>query len=217
MLSVNLMLPYFVMGAVIILLLINIWHLKAINPPEKIYIDKSGIGKNPPELFIDTWKNKTLNIKIDDKYYVSFCKLSILESLGHIENIATYYKVLEELSKYQPLNKVDEKVKYANIVKAYSAIIYYIYILTKPIVNKKYGFKKALYAKAEKDEGWLFDTCEQLFDYWMPLKKKLHLLARQQTLRQTVGERFTWNTLAMDREGRILIKPRSQNLLHTQN
>jgi len=180
---------------------------KSIKDPQLIYIDRDGIDQNPPRHFIESWTNKTINFKLD-KFTISIAQIPIHKNLRYLKKIAEYHNLLIKYVEYEPQNKIDEMRANLLYKQTYERIIELIYELSYQLVKKKKRFKKALYKKAESDVLWTLDVCEQVSDYWKLVKKKALLLAGQATLRQTVGEHCSWNSVNFDTGERISIKSR---------
>lgn len=176
-------------------------------------VDLSGITKNPPS-FIETWQGKSINFKLD-KYIVSITQLSITDCIFYIENIAKSFALMKEILTVEKTDKKTDLMMNVTFLTLYKNLINIVYKLSKPYC-KKWRYEKALYKKAMKDIIWFVDIVEQILDYWMYIKKKIFLLAKGQTLRQTVGESYSWNSLKLDGNGKILIRPRFESFLNAQ-
>jgi hypothetical protein len=177
-----------------------------IAKPETIYVDTSGIADNPPK-FIDVLQNKTINFVIDG-HKVVIHQVGIGEGMTIVTKIASLYKTLSELTDKVPANRI-EQVK-LNIAKAstYKQIVLQIYKLSKSFVSNKRKYKKALLTEAMNNHEKVLLITEQIFDYWMYIKKLLALLGRGGSIRMTTGEGFTWNSYETDTDGTPIIKPR---------
>lgn len=194
-------------GLGFIFMIFKIRELKhKLKEPYLVYVDTGGINKNPPA-YIDTWRGKTINFKLD-KYIVTISQLPFLMCLNHMRQIENLFRLLKENLEYKSESKQDKILHQIKYVTIYKTIIQIIYKLSKRFVDNKHGYKKALYKKAKQDVTWMMDVIEQTLDYWGYVKKKINLLAKGSTLRQMGGENFTWNSLEMDRQGKILLKPR---------
>lgn len=196
-------------GLIFLYLLFKIFEYKSkIAKPETVYVDTSGIAVNPPS-FIETIKNKTINFKVND-IDIKICHLSVVDGLNKIERIASLFLRLNKLFEIETKNKVD-KIK-TNLLKdaTFKQIVYQIYLLSKPFIKKKRLLKKELLKLAKNNVEQVLLISEQVFDYWRYIKKLMALLAQGVTLKQTVGERYTWSSYETDWTGRLIIKPRCE-------
>jgi len=199
---------YLVVGGVILLWLIfKLFEYKSkLVKPEQVYVDSSGIASNPPK-FIDVLQNKTINFVVNGEKIV-ISQLSIGKGLTTVNKIAMLFDRLGKEVVKIPKSKVDQFN--LNMLKTgiYKQIVYEIYILSKPFVKSRRRFKKALVKMSNENHEKVLLIVEQIFDYWMYIKKLIALLAKGGSLRQTIGEGCTWNSYAMDTDGNRIIKPR---------
>jgi len=56
-----------------------------ISKPEIRYVDTSGVSENPPAMFIDVWKGKTLNIPVSKRHTVIVPTLPAKEALTYLK------------------------------------------------------------------------------------------------------------------------------------
>jgi len=171
------------------------------NTNDPIYIDTSGIRKNDPKNFIDIWRGKTLNIKIDDKYHIIISDMPFLYAINHLERMAAIYDSLRQTLKIE----VSQTAKNQVLLKVYNIAINHLYKMCLPYCKHKFGLKKALHNKASNNMMWLLSVCEEITDYWRVTEKKLELLGTGETLRGTAGQMFSWDSLKVDDQGKILI------------
>jgi len=144
---------------------------KKILKPEIQYVDTSGIIENPPKNYIDVRRNKTINFKLD-KYTVSVCHLPVLRGISYVEIISSLYLSFLKSVENKPSGKIMQLAKTLVVYKTYMQIVKVLYMLTKSFVDKKIGYKKALFKRAKDDSEFIMDICEQINDYWMLVKKK---------------------------------------------
>lgn len=175
---------------------------------EMILVDQSGIDKNPPVHFIDVWQNKTMNIKMG-KYIITIPHLPVLFCLRHIGDIQRANQFMVQVVKNGGAKTEKESSEYLG---AYVFLVKKMYALSKPFVNRRWGFKSAFYRKSFEDITWLLSYCEEILNYWKVVEKKNELLARATTLYEIGGGRFMWNSLNMDDQGTIKLKPRFGNI-----
>ncbi|MBU1235026.1 MAG: hypothetical protein KKC77_19235, partial [Proteobacteria bacterium] len=171
-----------------------------------VYIDTSGIAINPPK-FIDVLQNKTINFNIG-KYAIKIGHISIGSGLTTVNKIAMLYNGLDKLTDQIPKNRMDEISINFRKVSIYKLIVHQIYLLSKHFVDNKRKYKKELFKFSNENQEKIMLITEQIFDYWKYIKKLLALLGRGGTLRQTIGERYTWNSYETDTNGKVIIKPR---------
>jgi hypothetical protein len=199
---------YLVIGGVILLWLVfKLFEYKSkIAKPEQVYVDTSGISENPPK-FIEVLQNKTINFLIGD-HKIAITQLSIGSGLTIVGKIAYLYQQLIQAIEIIPESRVQEVKN--NIYKdaLFKQIVKEIYRLSKPFAKSKRKYKKALFAESKKNLEKVLLITEQIFDYWMYIKKLLALLSRGGTMRMTIGEECTWNSFETDTNGNRIIKPR---------
>jgi len=190
--------------------------------PEIRYVDTTGITENPPRAFIQVGSEKTINFKLDD-YSVTIPMLGITEAHDFVSIIAQCFAVIGQLTDHKKVNQdlngtrtkeqklrwwVEEKKTDIQINRTYKFATKKIYDLSIKHVNKKKGFKKALYKKMKDDFMWGLDVLENMNDFWNTVKRKVFFLSRGTTLRQTDGYNSIWNDYHMDANGNRLVKPR---------
>jgi len=206
MITVNI--TYLIIGGVILLYLIfKLFEYKGkLAKPEQVFIDSSGIASNPPK-FIDVLQNKTINFKVG-KEAIIINQITIGTGLSTVNKIATLFNKLAEEFDKLPRSKVEEfKI---NLLKdsIYKQIVKQIYKLSKPFAKNKYKYKKELFKESKANHEKILLIVEQIFDYWMYIKKLLALLAKGGSQRMIIGEGATWNSYETDTTGQRIIKPR---------
>jgi hypothetical protein len=199
---------YLIIGGLVVLYLIfKVFEYRAkIGKPEVSYVDTSGIPVNPPT-YIEVIKNKTINFKLNNKWDVKICHLSLTNGLNTIQKICILFDNLNVLMTKQCKTRLEEIQN--NFLKsaAYKNIINQVFILSKPFVESKRRYRKALYKKALKDFEWFLLVVESIYNYWIYLGKLQALLSRGKTLRLINGDLFTWNSYEMDSDGKHIVKP----------
>lgn len=196
-------------------LLAVILHIRKVNilkskiaAPNIVYVDREGIDTNPPQHFIETFKNIVMNIKVDDEYTFTVAQIPFLKNLRYLKLMGDFHRLLVDQLEYEPKDDED-RIKSDLIYKeVYMRIIGIIYDLSYQFVKNKKKYRKRLYDRCENDVLFTLDICEQVSDYWKLVKKKALLLGQEATLRQTVGEEFSWNLVKMDTKKAILTKSR---------
>lgn len=203
--------PCLIAGVVFILFVLKIKSLKNIIKKNDFiqYIDTSGIIENPPN-FIEVWQGKTLNIKFN-KYDIKIPFFGALESIKYIEKISKNYSVMINMINYKSLSNYDDIVKQVEYLKAYTNIFNAVYDISKKFIKNKKRYLKDLKYKFFNDIIFGLEISEQLFNYWKVVKKKIIYLASATTLRETDGESYTWNSLNLDLQGNISVKPRYES------
>jgi hypothetical protein len=195
-----------VAGVVLLWLVFKLFEYKSkMVKPDRVYVDTSGITNNPPR-FVEVLQNKTINFVVG-RWIVRVAQMSI-KDLTIVQRIAALYAQLQELFTNTPKNRVEE-VR-SNIAKdlLYRQIVGEIYHLSKHFVDKKRKYRKELFREARKNHEKVMLITEQIFDYWMYIKKLMSLLAKGGSLRQIIGDVYTWNSHEMDTNGMTIIKPR---------
>lgn len=167
------------------------------------YIDTSGISQNPPK-FIETWQGKTINFRVNKYYKISIAQMTPDLFFKYLDNIVCMYKKLETLTQTE-MQRDEKTVKYSLV---YNEIIRLIYQISKHTVKNKSGYKKSLYDRCNRDVSFVISVCEEMLDYWMYVKKKIQILAKGSTSRQTIGGLSYEPLLERDGTGRIFAKPR---------
>ncbi len=174
---------------------------------EPLYIDRSGIAGNRAMSYVDVWAGKVLNIKFG-KYNLTFNQIHAPQGLNYLSLISQCSQMLKKsvIETEGKVTQIDQSV----FAIYYSSMIEIIYQLSSPHVSKfkRRAFKKALVKQARENVAWTLDVVETVIDYWSLVKKKLEILSSGSTLTQTVGEAYTWDSLALDTAGKICIKPR---------
>ena len=157
---------------------------KKVQKPETVYIDTSGIEKNPP-VMLETWQNKTINIKVNEKVCVSIPHFKALDCLKYIKRIAYLYRdLLRGFEDRKIHNDFLEAIESCLYMAKYRKICKYIYTLSKPFTRRKFRYKRAFFKRAYKDFNFILGACEEIIDYWSYVKKKLIFLASGTTERQ---------------------------------
>lgn len=199
---------YLIIGGVILFYLIykNIEYKAKIAKPERIYIDSSGVAANPPQ-FIEVLQNKTINFLIG-KEKIVISQITIGDGLTSINIIANLYAKLDEINDIVPGNKLDEVRLNVRKISILNLITKYLYKLSKPFAKNKRSYKKELFKTANNNCEKIFLICEQIFNYWIYIKKLKGLLSKGATLQMINGEGFTWNSYEMDLTGKTIITPR---------
>ena len=178
------------------------------------YIDRSGVKSTKEMNFVDLKVGKTINFKVGDQV-VSIGHLPWTTCLQYITKITALYNLLAEMTEFKPKDNIEELKQNIRYDQIYKEICKLIYQVSYGFAGKKFGYKRRFMKQAREDIGFVTGICEQIIDYWNPVKKKLKLLANGQTLASTLGGRFTWSSLELDRAGKVLIKPRFGNSLNT--
>lgn len=196
------------------ILLAIIYHIRAVTilkvkiaAPNLVYVDREGIQKNPPQYFIDAYTNKVINFKVND-FIITIAQIPIFPNLNYLKLMAEYHSILIKYVDVMPTNEKDKLEADRVYKEAYERIIDLIFHLSYQFVKNKKKYKKQLYQRCHIDVLFTLDICEQISDYWKLIKKKALLLSSQTTLRQTVGEGFSWNSVDLGTGKRITIKPR---------
>ncbi len=206
MITINIF--YLVVGGVILLyLLFKVFEYKSkIAMPEQVFVDTSGVATNPPN-FIDVLQNKTINFIIGSEKIV-IRQLSIGSGLTTVNKISMLFERLALEIEKIPKNKLDQFN--INILRTgiYKQMVFQIYLLSKPFVKSKRKFRKQLFKESSENHEKFLLIVEQVFDYWMYIKKLLALLSKGGSHRMTIGEGSTWNSLEMDIGGNRIIRPR---------
>lgn len=201
---------------VIIYLLYKINELeKDIKEKDVMYVDTSGISENPMINFIDVWKGKTINFQLD-KYIVHIAHLPALTCIRYIENIAYFYTLLKDNLEYKSTGRIDKIKNEAAYLNTYNSIVELVYKLSKQFVNNKSGYRKALRNKSKNDIVFMCEICEQILNYWTYVKKKIQILGKGTTLQQMAGGQLSWDSLNLDGNGTISLKPRFVPLSNIQ-
>jgi len=199
---------YLTIGGVILLyLLFKLLECKSkIAKPERVYIDSSGISINPPQ-FMDVLQNKTINFKIG-KHHIIIPQITIGDGMTKVSLIATLFKSLNDCFGKIPSGKIE--TLQLNIYKSaiYRQIVNYIYKLSRPFAKSKRAYKREYFKYAKTEHEKIMLICEQVFDYWMYIKKLTALLAQGGSLRMINGEACTWSSYEMDMTGKRIIRPR---------
>jgi hypothetical protein len=199
---------YLVIGGVILLyLLFKLFEYKSrMAKPEYIYVDTSGIAHNPPQ-FIEVTKNKTINFKIGS-HHIIVSQITVNEGMVKINTIASIFKSLVEALESKPKNKLDQ-VR-LNVVRAglYKQAVANVFKFSVIFAKNKKAYKKAIFKYAKEDYEGMLLIIEQIFDYWIYLKKLKALLAQGGSHRMIIGEGSTWNSYETDMTGKRIIKPR---------
>jgi hypothetical protein len=199
---------YIVAGGVILLYLLfkNREYRIKVAKPERINVDTSGIASNPPQ-FIEVLQNKTINFLIGNEKIV-ISQLTVGDGLTNVNIISTLYAKLQEVNEIMPNNRVDEVKINLRKVAILKLITKHLYKLSKSFATHKRSYKKELYKTSKENCEKIFLICEQIFDYWMYIKKLNALLAQGGSMRMTIGEGSTWNYYETDTTGKRIIKPR---------
>jgi hypothetical protein len=166
------------------------------------YVDTSGITQNPPQ-YIDLWEGKTINFKLD-KWAIKINFLRPDWCFKYLRSIAENYQLLLAQAENGEKSVMETYVYGA----AYVRIVQSVYDLSKHFVRGRRAYRKALIAKSKKDIAFVLNACEQMFDYWIYVKKKIALLAAQTTLRRTAGVSFADNSCKLGTDGKIYAIPR---------
>ena len=174
--------------------------------PEVVHVDTSGVATNPPK-FIDVLVNKTINFEVG-KYSIKIEQLGIGKCMTTVNKIASLFEMLTVEIDRVPTGKVDE-MKH-NLMKdsIYKQIVMHIYLLSAPFVDNKRKYRKELINYSKDNHIKIFHIVEQVIDYWTYIKKLVALLSKGGSLKKTIGEWCTWNSLSMDSAGNHSIKPR---------
>jgi hypothetical protein len=193
-------------GLVLLWLIFKLYEYKSKIPkPERIFVDTSGITENPPR-YIEVKQNKTINFLVNgEKVVISYITI---EGLSLVKKIATYYRILSELQNIESENRIDEIRTNLAIANTYKSAVKEIYKLSKPFAKHRRRFKKAFFKEAANNFELVLLITEQIFDYWMYIKKLLALLGKGGSLRMTIGGGFTWSSYTTDLDGNLLIRPR---------
>nr|BDD44682.1 hypothetical protein 12 [Legionellales bacterium] len=194
-------------GLVLLWLVFKLFEYKAkIVKPERVYVDTSGITDNPPN-FIEVQQNKTINFVFSgEKVVIPY--ITVGDGLSKVKKIASYYKLINELHDMETTTRVEEIKNNMARSNIYKLAVKEIYKLSKPFAKHVRRFKKRFYKEANNNFELVMLITEQIFDYWMYIKKLLALLSRGGSLRMTIGGGFTWNSYATDIDGKLIIKPR---------
>jgi len=197
----------YILGGTTLYLLFKIWeYSRMIKSPEVRYVDISGIINNPPT-FQEVWKNQTINFKLG-KEAIRISHMPAMDCISYISKISACYIKLDEYTKYMPNGKLDTFINNQRYINIYRYLILLIYKLSKPHAKKKGVFRKELFKRGKKDTQFIMSITEQILDYWKYMGKQRALLAQGKTLRMIHGDRFTWDKLKMDGQGKILKTPR---------
>jgi len=199
---------YLIVGGVIILyLLFKISELKSrIAKPEYIYVDSSGVSNNPPK-FIEVMQNKTINFKVGNETII-MSQITIGRGMTDINIISALLSQL--IQQMEIIPKTDLQKMKINLIKSgiYKLMVEHIYSLTKAHAKNKRRYRKELFNIAKENTEYILLIVEQIFDYWIYIKKLIALLARGGSNRMINGEALTWNSYETDLTGQIIIKPR---------
>lgn len=182
---------------------------KKVQKPETVYIDTSGIDSNPPKM-LETWQNKTINIKVTDKVCVSIPHFKALDCIRYIKEIADYYKILLEKLEIEHKNKSQKLIGDLQYMVAYRQLCAWIYKLSKQFSNNKWKFKRAFFKRVKADFNFILNVSEEVLDYWSFVKKKLIFLASETTDRQKQMDGKASILSYSIKDGRLMssIKPR---------
>lgn len=203
-----------IMGLIIIVLMRAVVKLRRmdISIPNVVYTDRTGIAYNPPQFFIDTWTNKTINFRFKNSKnideVVSIGQLPVFVCLKYIDRISNYFELLNIGLENDPKNEKDRYKRDKAVQTVLKEIAVLIWKLSKGHVKDKKRLKQILIKETESNIILIMDICENVLDYWKLVKKKALLLARGQTLQATVGEGSSWDNVTADLDGKILRKPR---------
>lgn len=173
------------------------------------YVDTSGIAQNPPS-YIDVWEGKTINFKLD-KWDIKIPQMKPDWCFKYLRRFAINYKLLLEQAEKETTSRLDQLI-YAG---AYANVVRCIYGLSKHFISNKRKFRKALSARSRNDIMFILDISEQIYDYWIYVKKKIALLSNQTTLRKMAGASFADGSCKLDTDGKIYAIPRFESGLNT--
>ena len=174
------------------------------------YIDTSGIKSNPPS-YIETWQNKTLNIKLSKRYDIKVTHLPALWCLKYLEDFQNTYLYIQQLSQTTSKNRLEESKRQSILIGCYKRLIKYIYNLSKYSVKNRRRYRKELFKRGLMDIVFITDITEQIIDFWKTLKKKLQLQASGETLKSMHGDTCTWSYTSWDGDLRKSVKPRYED------
>ncbi len=189
-------------------LLFKVFEYKSkLKKPEIVYVDTSGIKENPPK-FIETWQNKALNIKVDDKHIITIPHFGSKVCFKHLNTITILYTALINKLDDKSVNKLEETISLIQYRTIYKRIVKMVYDMCKPFVKNR-KTKKAYFKRAKTDRLFILEACNEIVDFWSLVKKKLIYLATGKTLRQAQmdGSMSTVNSSSSDGQPRTSIKP----------
>jgi len=196
-----------ILGVILLYILFKNREYKSkIASPERIYVDTSGVSVNPPN-FIEVLKNKTINFDIGT-HAIKITHITPSDGFTSVNLIASLFSKFSDLMEKIPENKI-ERIK-NNLLKAgiYKQIVYEIYNLSKSFTSGNGGYRRALIDYSKTHEEEIFLIVDQIFDYWMYIKKLVALLSKGGSKRMILGEGCTWNSYETDMTGNRIIKPR---------
>lgn len=201
--------------------------IKEAEASRTIYCEKTGTQGVIPST-IDLIEMRTLNLPIKKwvvnkkSKYNTIMDYKTVDTL-HIPSI-TLEDFLITVPKIQVMfNAINDTLKKAedyNIesiayikslarVKFYKdELIKHFYTLTSRFVKNKKAYEKHLIEQSNISIGWLIETCSNIIDYYTTSKKKIQLLQKGTTVRQTLGDNLSWDSIKMDEHGKKLLKPR---------
>lgn len=203
------------LSVIVFLLYVKLVNTIKTGLPNVVYADRNGVTDNPPINFIDTWTNKTINFKVGQEV-VSIAGLPVHICIKYVSSISYQYKLLLDTMEYNPVDEVDKFNHYKSYIGVLDNLAEMIYQLCHPYVKNKNRLRNTLLKETYNNMTFIMDVCEQVTDYWKTVKKKALLLARGTTLQETVGEAQSWNSLKVDNDGKILMKPRYANFWNSR-
>ena len=172
-----------------------------------VYVDTIGLEKSIPKNFIEVRRNVTINFKVG-KYEVHIPQLPIWTCLNEIKRISHMFGRMNELARREYKTEAERIADSIRYVATQNQIIDMVINISMPFVNRKWGFKRTFRKECKRDALLLLNICENVFDYWQTVKKKLFFLSRQETLKSTGGSFMQWSKVKMDVQEKILMGPR---------
>jgi hypothetical protein len=185
---------------------------KVVYKEKFLYIDTSGVDSVIPKNYIDVWKNKTLNINVDDEFKIVVPHFPVLTAVKYMERLQIFYTALKLVSEIEPKNEKEIKDKHLQAIGLYAGIVDIIFEVSKDFTKRKRAYKKALLKKALEDSHFIHNVRDMILSYWQDLKKKILLGASSQTSHEMDGARSTQRKLRRDEHGQILTAQHSVSI-----
>lgn len=169
---------------------------------EYIPVDTSGTTMKS-RTFFDFIARKTINYDIGKGYTFSVMHIGAVDASMEMENFIACFKALQ--TAVETKQKI---LRYQQVKTVYEALVASFYRLSKNFYPwwRRWHYRAALRAFCFGNIDNVLSMGEALVNYWVPVKKKISLLAGGQTALQIYGVGFTWSNWQREEEQKKLRK-----------